>query len=241
MSYKLPPTPHASYSSALDQVVASNTAAYLVHYETTEIEFAITRGTATVTMTNANPGVVTWTAHGMVVGDAVSFTTTGALPTNIVAGTVYWVRTVPTADTFTLATTAALAADIDTTAGAQSGVQTATCVSRITVSEAGEYLCNFSAIADSTGNDTLSVWVGKNETAFNGTSIARTTTTMSLSNAVESIVIIPFVFELAIGDTLRFYYCSSSTGGKLNATAAAASPTRPACPSVIISVNKISR
>src|SRR5712664_968283 len=43
--------------------------------------------TATVTMTSANPGVVTWTAHGFSTGipQPVVFTTTGALPTNIVS------------------------------------------------------------------------------------------------------------------------------------------------------------
>tara|TARA_R110000868_G_scaffold293_1_gene2399 strand:+ start:981 stop:1703 length:723 start_codon:yes stop_codon:yes gene_type:complete len=240
MSYKISPGPYAVYSSALDQIVASATAAYAVVYETVEIRFGITRGISTVTMTNANPGVVTWTAHGLLAGDAVFFTTTGALPTNIVAGTVYWLRTV-TANTFTLATTSALSADIDTTAGVQSGVQTATPCSRIVVSEAGKYKFDLSIIADSTGNDTISVWAGLNEVAFNGTSIARSTTTLGLSINIESVVAVPFILDLGIGDVVRFYYCGSATGCKLNATAAAVNPTRPACPSVIISVAKISR
>ncbi len=236
----MPPAPNGSYSSALDQIVASATAAYLVHYETAESEVAMTRGTATVTMTQAVAGVVTWTAHGMVVGDAVKFTTTGALPTNIVSGTVYWVRTVPTADTFTLATTSALAADIDTTAGSNTPTHTATCVSRITFSEGGLYAINLSIIADSTGNDTMSAWLGLNETAFNGTSVARSTTTLGLSTNIESVIAVLYNIVLAAGNTVRIYYCGSATGCKLNATAAAASPTRPACPSVIISVVKIS-
>ena len=235
----MPPAPNASYSSALDQVVASATAAYLVHYETAESEYAMTRGTATVTMTNANPGVVTWTSHGLLAGDAVKFSTTGALPTNIVAGTVYWLRTVD-ANTFTLATTSALAADIDTTAGAQSGVQTATCVSRITFSEGGLYALNLSIIADSTGNDTMSTWLGLNETAFNGTSVARSTTTLGLTTNVESVIAVLYNLVLAANDVVRIYYSGSATGCKLNATAAAASPTRPACPSAIVSVVKIS-
>ena len=235
----MPPAPNGSYSSALDQVVASATAAYLVHFETAESESFMTRGTATVTMTIAAPGVVTWTAHGMLAGDAVKFSTTGALPTGVVADTVYWLRTVD-ANTFTLAATAALAADI-TTSGSQSGVQTATCVSRITVSEAGTYNFNLSIIADSSGNDTMSAWVGLNETAFNGTSVARTTTTLGLTTNVEAVIAVLYVFSMAAGDTVRIYYCGSATNCKLNATAAAASPTRPACPSVIVSIAKISR
>jgi len=234
----MPPAPNGSYSSALDQVVASATAAYLVHFETAESESFMTRGTATVTMTIAAPGVVTWTAHGMVAGDAVKFSTTGALPTGVVADTVYWLRTVD-ANTFTLAATSALAADI-TTSGSQSGVHTATCVSRFTVSEGGLYAVNLSIIADSSGNHTMSTWLGLNEVAFNGTSIARSTTTLGLSSSVESVIAVLYNLVLVAGDTVRIYYCGSNTAAQLNATAAAANPTRPACPSVIVSVVKIS-
>lgn len=78
------------------------------------------------TITSANPGVVTLTAHGLVTGDPVIFTTTGALPTNITAGTTYYV-TNPAANTFNLSTTFANAVagtKINTTAGTQSGVHT---------------------------------------------------------------------------------------------------------------------
>lgn len=81
---------------------------------------------ATVTMTSANPTVVTWTANGMATGDSITFTTSGALPTNVVANTQYFITTV-TADTFKLSTTRkTLAAGtfIDGTAGAQSGTHT---------------------------------------------------------------------------------------------------------------------
>lgn len=46
---------------------------------------------ATVTITNASPGVVTWTAHGFSAGRAVMFMSTGALPTGLTAGTWYYV------------------------------------------------------------------------------------------------------------------------------------------------------
>jgi hypothetical protein len=89
--------------------------------------FANTVGTATVTITIAAPGVVTWTAHGLVTGSPVVFTTTGALPTGITAGTTYFA--IPTGvNTFQIATTAALAAagTAITTSGSQSGTQTGT-------------------------------------------------------------------------------------------------------------------
>lgn len=80
---------------------------------------------ATVTISIATPGVITWTDHGLVAGQTVVFSTTGALPTGLTADTAYYVlATGLTDDTFTVSTTAGGAA-VDTT-GTQSGVQTAT-------------------------------------------------------------------------------------------------------------------
>ena len=78
----------------------------------------------TVTMTNANPCVATYTAHGLVENNIVVFTTTGALPTNVVASTNYYVTSVTT-NTFQFSATLG-GTPIDSTAGPQSGVQTVT-------------------------------------------------------------------------------------------------------------------
>lgn len=85
--------------------------------------------TATVTITIAAPGVVTWTAHGLTGACPVVFTTSGSLPTGITSGTTYYV--VPssiTTNTFQIATTVAnaLAGTSITTSGSQSGTQTGT-------------------------------------------------------------------------------------------------------------------
>lgn len=80
----------------------------------------------TITITSANPGVVTWASHGMTTGHTVTFTTTGALPTNVVAGTQYFITTVD-GNSFKLSTTLANVAAgtfIDATAGVQSGTHT---------------------------------------------------------------------------------------------------------------------
>lgn len=45
----------------------------------------------TITVTIASPAVVTWTAHGKTAGSPVVFETTGALPTGLTAGVVYYV------------------------------------------------------------------------------------------------------------------------------------------------------
>jgi hypothetical protein len=76
-----------------------------------------------VSMTIASPCVVTWTAHGLTANTPILFETTGALPTGLTAGTVYYVLA-PMTDTFNVSATPGGAA-INTT-GSQSGVHTAT-------------------------------------------------------------------------------------------------------------------
>ena len=78
---------------------------------------------ATVTMTIASPGVVSWTAHGAADGMPIVFSTTGVLPTGVTAGTAYYVKS-PATDSFNLAATPGGTAIITT--GSQSGVHTAT-------------------------------------------------------------------------------------------------------------------
>lgn len=77
---------------------------------------------ATVTISVASPGEITWTAHGLPANAAVKFTTTGALPTGITAGTEYYVKTVVDADTFTI--TATPGGSAINTSGTQSGTHT---------------------------------------------------------------------------------------------------------------------
>lgn len=86
--------------------------------------------TSVVTMTIASPGVISWTAHGLAAGTAIKFSTTGALPTGLTAGTTYYVVN-PTTDAFSVSATPGGAA-INTT-GTQSGVHTAVTVPTGTV------------------------------------------------------------------------------------------------------------
>jgi len=76
---------------------------------------------ATITMTIATPCVVTNTAHTKANGDMVRFSTTGALPTGIVADTTYYVVNAAT-NTYELSATSGGTA-INTT-GTQSGTHT---------------------------------------------------------------------------------------------------------------------
>lgn len=80
--------------------------------------------TDTITVTIAAPAVVT-TTKDLKTGTSVKFTTTGTLPTGIVAGTTYyWIRTGATTGNIAASKAAALAGTTITTTGSQSGAHT---------------------------------------------------------------------------------------------------------------------
>jgi len=81
----------------------------------TPLDYSTT--SSTVTITAANPGVVTWTSHGLRTGDRISFSTTGSLPANIIPGENYYV-TVTGANTFNIYDAYSQTAQYQSTAGA---------------------------------------------------------------------------------------------------------------------------
>lgn len=84
-----------------------------------------TARTATVTITNASPAVITWTAHKLSPNDRVVFTTTGALPTGLTAATPYYViQDGLTDDTFRVS--ASRGGTVINTSSAGSGTHTGT-------------------------------------------------------------------------------------------------------------------
>lgn len=64
-----------------------------------------TSGSQSGTHSYVREALFTKSSHGLSVGDAVMFTTTGSLPTGISANTVYYVRLVPSSSTFTISAT----------------------------------------------------------------------------------------------------------------------------------------
>jgi hypothetical protein len=74
-------------------------------------------------MTIASPGVVSWTAHGLLANDSIVFSTTGALPTGLTAGSHYYVKTILSSSTFTVS--GSYGGTVIATTGTQSGTQTA--------------------------------------------------------------------------------------------------------------------
>lgn len=75
------------------------------------------------TITIASPAVITLASHGLIAGDSVQFTTTGALPTGISASTNYYVISAGlTTNTFEISAT--VGGSAINTSGSQSGTHT---------------------------------------------------------------------------------------------------------------------
>jgi hypothetical protein len=108
---------YAAYSSSTSYTLGQRVIVTSLH----KVYESLRGGSSTVTISYASPAVIGWTAHGLPNGTAVTFTTTGALPTGLTAGTTYYVVNANT-DTFNVAAT--LGGTAINTTGAGSGVHT---------------------------------------------------------------------------------------------------------------------
>jgi hypothetical protein len=111
--------------------------------------------------------------------------------------------------------------------------------SRVTVDDAGAYLIVVSAICDETAADLkhLEIWL-----AVNGSNIANSNTIVQLpTKDIEMVLAVSFIQTFTAGQYFELYMRGDSTTLRLKTTAAGTTPTRPASPSIIITVNKISR
>lgn len=115
-----------------------------------------------VTITNASPGVITWPLHGLVVRQPCQFLTSGVLPTGIVANTVYYVQSIPNANTFTISATPGGAAINTSSAG--SGVHDGFC--------------------------DIAAGLGMAQTGLAGFAISQATTSAAYSNGTDHFIVI---------------------------------------------------
>jgi hypothetical protein len=114
---------------------------------------------------------------------------------------------------------------------------TRTSSSRFTIPNPGTYLITFSAIVYSTSlGKVINIWIRKD-----GTDIASSNTPYTFkSNGIASIITVTFIETFTANQYFELWMWGDDTGVKLDATAAGTSPTRPASPSIIMTVNKIS-
>ena len=109
--------------------------------------------------------------------------------------------------------------------------------SRITMAKAGIYNIQFSAQFDKgdSGDDTVQIWLRKN-----GNNVANSNTEMTLTgNAGKHVAAWNFVVQASAGDYYEIAWHSADTEVFINYIAAASTPTRPAIPSVILTVTQV--
>lgn len=103
--------------------MASNVGQSDILARTTSILIGTGAITATVvTVSIATPGVITWTAHGLTNGRTVMFSTTGALPTGLLPGVIYYIVA---SSTNTIQVSLTPFGTAINTSGTQSGVHSA--------------------------------------------------------------------------------------------------------------------
>lgn len=154
---------------------------------------------STVTITIASPGVVTWNAHGFSNGNTISFSTTVALPTGLVAGTVYYIVSAA-ANTFSVSATPGGAA-INTT-GSQSGTHTATNNSVLRVPAGVNYVQSGATVrlANVTASSSVSLILQKNGTTlFDGAASQQNQVSLTIPRVSFSSGPIP----VSVGDNLE--------------------------------------
>ena len=109
--------------------------------------------------------------------------------------------------------------------------------SRITIANPGIYNIQFSAQFDKTdsGDDSVDIWLCKN-----GANVANTNTEFTLvGNNGKHLAAWNFLVSASAGDHFELCWYSADSQVFLNYVAAASNPTRPAIPSVILTVQQI--
>jgi hypothetical protein len=109
--------------------------------------------------------------------------------------------------------------------------------SRITMANAGVYNIQFSAqiFKDDSGTDRIDIWLQKN-----GQNVANSNTEVVIvGNDGRSIASWNFLEAASAGDYFEICWSSADTQLYLEALATQSNPTRPAIPSVILTVTQI--
>ena len=109
---------------------------------------------------------------------------------------------------------------------------------RIYVDKAGVYEIIISAIGALSGgtNQKLNMWF-----AVEGTNVARSNTIVNLGGASEQIVAVAYIYTFTAGQYFQVMISGSATTVRLLATGTQVTPTRPASPSIILTIKRISK
>lgn len=109
--------------------------------------------------------------------------------------------------------------------------------SRFTIANAGIYNIQFSAQFDKTdgGDDSVEVWLKKN-----GSNVSNSSTILTLhSQDGKAVAAWNWFVQAGAGDYYQIAWHSADTAAYLNYIAGGSNPTRPAVPSLIVTIHKV--
>ena len=184
---------------------------------------SVTQPGGAIAFSIASPCVATTTSpHGLVAGNPVSFTTTGALAHDLVSSTPYYVVTTPSSTTFTFST--ALAGSEVDTSGTQSGTHSLTLLFGKTISSVILACLNLPAITEVLAVNSMNINVGTDCALDSVVDLQNKTTQQALadllliSNSVlyvenGAVIVAPRVASSTVNYT---FYGQSSTAGPEN-------------------------
>lgn len=199
------PTSYGSLSLSLKANFANTGAALL--------NIGIPTTVGTVTMTIASPAVFSYTSHGLVDGDIVRFTTSGALPTGITAGTDYYVISAGlTSNAFEVSTSNGGSAV--NTSGSQSGTHTLYRMTR-NITKGGTSALVSGDIASGqvfTVVDDGTQWQLQSQTVT--PTFAGATGPYSITTSVGSTVAVTVTHSLGVvPKNIKFFFSAGTSGG----------------------------
>ena len=117
------------------------------------------------------------------------------------------------------------------------GVSIGSPTSRIVIANAGTYNVQFSAQMDKTdgGQDDATIWF-----RVNGVNVPRTATDITIEQSARRIVAAwNFVYTFTAGQYFELVWSSPDSSMRLLSEGTSSNPTRPAVPSVILTVTRV--
>jgi hypothetical protein len=132
----------------------------------------------------------------------------------------------------------------DETAGITKGTGTGSVAnSRFTFATTGAYLVVFSAICNSaSGNHNINIWFRTATAGNTPADVTNSNTIAYMSGSASEVMAVTFFLRTVTqGETLEIWMSGDSSNSQIQTTVAGVSPTRPATPSIILSINKISK
>lgn len=223
---------HGAFSDLTDQTDGDTTRAYYVRFGTTDISQGISIANRSITFTGSIATTTLTVSAAPSEGSIyIGMPITG---TGVTAGTTITAFGTGTglAGTYTVSTSQTVA----------STTITGTLPTKITVEDAGIYNFQFSLqfINANANAYATSVWFRKNGTNLDNSNSEFSIPGKHGSTDGRLIAALNFVLELAANDYIELMWCAESSDISIQYIAAQSNPTRPATPSAVLTVTRVS-